>query len=177
MACTILAIIIKEIIKLAKLNEDFIKKDEIFWRAKINSNFKMENKELVRVPYTQEEMMISPPDVVGGGRANPPGIAYLYMADEMETAIAEVKPYLNASIDLISLKLTKDIKVINFEKYMRDKTLLGLTKEEIDNLWFGIQLSFTVPLSPDDKLLGGDEHASTPCVEYVCWMMVMVRGE
>ena len=144
--------IVTEIIELAKQNENTIKKDEIFWRARINNNeLKIVNKELRRVPYTPKEMMIPPPDAVRGGRANPPGIAYLYVSDEIETAIAEAKPYLNAKIDLISIKLKKDIKVIDLQEYKRGKTLLSLTIEEIDNLWFGIQLSFAVPLPPDDK--------------------------
>jgi hypothetical protein len=144
--------IVKEIIKLAKQNEDVIKKDEVFWRARINNNeLKIVNKELIRVPYTQKEMMNPPSDVVRGGRANPPGITYLYASDEIETAIAEAKPYLNAKIDLLSIKLKKDIKVIDIQKYKRGETLLSLTIKEIDNLWFGIQLSFAVPLPPDDK--------------------------
>lgn len=149
--------IIDEIIKLAKKGEDTIKKDRIFWRARINNRFKIENNEVTPVHYTDEEMMMTPPEVVRSGRANPPGISYLYLAENRETAIAEVKPYLTARIDLISLRLKKDIKIIDFQKPSRFSTtrLLSLSKEEIDkinNIWFGMQLSFSVPLPPEHEL-------------------------
>lgn len=147
--------IVDEIIKLAKQGEDIIKKDVIFWRARINFNkFKFENNNTILPNYTQEEMLNTPSEVVGSGRANPPGISYLYLAENRETAIAEVKPYLGARINLISLRLKKDIKIIDFQKPVRLSTvsLLNLSKEEIDNLWFGVKLSFAIPLSPDDKL-------------------------
>jgi len=150
--------IVDEITKLAKQGEDIIKKDTIFWRARINFNkFKFENNDVALLHYTQEEMLNTPSEVVGSGRANPPGISYLYLAENIETAIAEVKPYLGARIDLISLRLKKDIKIINFQKPVRLSTvsLLSLSKEEIEkinNIWFGMQLSFSVPLPPDDEL-------------------------
>jgi hypothetical protein len=149
--------IVDEIIKLAKQGEDTIKKDTIFWRARINNRLKIENNEVILAPYTNEEMMMTPPEVVRSGRANPPGISYLYLADNRETAIAEVKPYLSARIDLISVRLKKDIKIIDFQKPLRFSTmwLLSLSKEEIDkinNIWFGMQLSFSVPLPPEDEL-------------------------
>ncbi len=54
----------------------------------------------------------------------------------------------------ISVKLKKDIKVVDFQKPARFSamSLPKLPEKEINYLWVGVQLSFSVSLSPDDKL-------------------------
>jgi hypothetical protein len=44
-------------------------------------------------PYTIEEMGAPPKELATAGRANPPGIPYLYLGSQADTAIAEVRPH------------------------------------------------------------------------------------
>jgi len=43
-------------------------------------------------PLQLDQMGAPPADIASDGRANPIGIRYLYLADDLDTAIAEVKP-------------------------------------------------------------------------------------
>lgn len=62
---------------------------EQFYRARIVQESR---------PYALPEMGAPPAERVSDGRANPFGIRYLYLADEVETAIAEVKPSKGAQV-------------------------------------------------------------------------------
>lgn len=44
-------------------------------------------------PHSIEEMGAPPPREVSHGRANPPGIPYLYVGSKPDTAVAEVRPH------------------------------------------------------------------------------------
>ena len=49
-------------------------------------------------PFPKEKMGTPPPEKsMAGGRANPPGIPFLYLANEENTAIAEVRPWKGAT--------------------------------------------------------------------------------
>lgn len=67
--------------------------------------------------YNSENMLCPKPNVVGGGRANPLGIPYLYLSDNSETVLYEVRAsYLDElSIATFVLKSEYDkIKIVDF---------------------------------------------------------------
>lgn len=47
-----------------------------------------------------------------GGRANPPGFAYLYLANTRETALAEMRPWIGESLTLAIFEILRDIKIV-----------------------------------------------------------------
>lgn len=55
----------------------------VFYRARIMTG---------ESAYQLSEMGAPPANLATGGRANPPGIPYLYLADDVLTAVSEVKP-------------------------------------------------------------------------------------
>lgn len=71
--------------------------------------------------YLPSEMGAPPADVGSEGRANPIGIQYLYLADNAETAIAEVKPSKGALVALARFTLTEG----------RGVTLIDLTNPRL----------------------------------------------
>ncbi|WP_409161683.1 RES domain-containing protein [Pectobacterium sp. B2J-2] len=72
-----------------------------FYRARISE------KEL-----TLEQMKMPPEGSATGGRANPIGISYLYLADNKETCIAEVRPSNSSFIRISNFQLNKDLNVL-----------------------------------------------------------------
>jgi RES domain-containing protein len=58
--------------------------------------------------YDPNEMGAPPKDMASDGRANPFGISYLYLADRIGTAIAEVKPAKGALIAVCRFRGLKD---------------------------------------------------------------------
>lgn len=68
--------------------------------------------------FSFEEMGAPPSEKVGPGRANPPGISYLYLASDEETALAEVRPHPGdiayiATFDISNPKSKKAIRAID----------------------------------------------------------------
>lgn len=62
-----------------------------------------------------------PYKLVSAGRCNPEHVSFLYAAGDKHTAIAEVRPFIRDAISVASLKVTKDLKLVDFY-YEYDKT-------------------------------------------------------
>ena len=57
-------------------------------------------------------------NVATNNRANPPGINYSYLADNVKTVVAELSPYKNSYITIALFEALEDIKVVEFsQKY------------------------------------------------------------
>ena len=63
--------------------------------------------------YGVDEMGAPPPERVTHGRANPPGIPYLYLSSTAETAVAEVRPHPGDYVDVAVFPLPADLQVID----------------------------------------------------------------
>ena len=77
---------------------------KIFWRARKHTNGQ-ENA------YSPKEMGAPPANSTRGGRVNPDGIPCLYLADSIETAIAETRPWKGACVSVACFKLRKKHKL------------------------------------------------------------------
>ncbi|MGN6383086.1 MAG: RES family NAD+ phosphorylase [Dyella sp.] len=66
-------------------------------------------------PYPLDEMGAPPAALASDGRANPIGIRYLYLADDRDTAIAEVKPSKGALVSVAAFGILpgKTLKLID----------------------------------------------------------------
>ena len=58
-------------------------------------------------PFGINEMGAPPANIASDGRANPAGIRYLYLADDLDTAIAEVKPSKGALVSVAAFNVVK----------------------------------------------------------------------
>ncbi|ORU90517.1 MAG: hypothetical protein A6F71_06025 [Cycloclasticus sp. symbiont of Poecilosclerida sp. M] len=115
-------------------------------------------------PETKEEMYVDDvpypfsfdrmkPLVEGAqeGRANPKGIPYLYVASDKETAMAEVRPWLDSIMTVGELEIKRKLKIldfslhhgkINFSIYFKQKP----SKKEVnDAVWLEIDNAFSKP--------------------------------
>ena len=75
---------------------------DIFYRARISEDI-LGNKDLGRPP----------PAKTTDGRANPKGISYLYLASNLDTCIAEVRPSKGAKVCVAKLRPTKELKLLD----------------------------------------------------------------
>lgn len=76
----------------------------VFYRARIAD----ENAKV----FECKDMGPPPPSKASAGRANPLGIPYLYLADRIETAIAEVRPWTDAKVYVANFKTNRLIRVL-----------------------------------------------------------------
>lgn len=91
---------------------------EIFYRARMNDE-----------PLTSENMGAPPNNLSPAGRANPVGISYLYLGSDLDTVIAEVRPYNGATVYISDFTLTRTTSLINLDN-PRKRTSPTIFSEE-----------------------------------------------
>lgn len=122
------------------------KKGEIFYRARIS-----EDK-----GFSEKEMGAPPLGKAAGGRANPMGISYLYLASDSKTAISEIRAGALDYITVAKFELLKDINIIDFEKIDKISPFF----DRIDIIKLGINNSILKIISEEiSKPLGGNGRA------------------
>lgn len=117
--------------------------DSFLYRAQINSpdDIKEVTPDCDPVPITlSEKRMMPDPRYVGDNRLSPKGIAYLYMADSPQTAIAEMRPYKGACVTVATMRVRKRAQVIDL-----------LPRKGEDNIWRDVDFSMSIPTTPDDS--------------------------
>lgn len=142
-----------------------------FWRAQIGSadreQFVGDETHdiaiLVDGPYAPERMTPNPA-LVKAGRLNPPGTAYLYLADSEETAIAEVRPWKGAKVSIGLFEILRKCKVINCTKPGAPQIHFNIGKDLKPVfppkakwngiVWDEISSAFAVPVDPFDSGFG-----------------------
>lgn len=100
--------------KLKYLFKNYVKeipKGKKYFRARIN--------ELSR-DFEDLEMWNPPAKKAKGGRANPQGISYLYVANKVKTALYEVRASLYDYVCVATFRLKKNISVINLSRETYD---------------------------------------------------------
>jgi RES domain-containing protein len=79
-----------------------------FFRARVH-DFKMEPSS-----FSRKEMGAPPNYKAGNGRLNPAGIPYLYLADSVATAVAEVRPWIDCDLTVAEFELARDLSFVTF---------------------------------------------------------------
>ena len=80
-----------------------IKENEIYYRARLHQQSQED-------PYPMGEMLSPPAKFAAAGRANPIGIPYLYLSDNEETILYEVRASFLDEISVAVFKKNKDFK-------------------------------------------------------------------
>lgn len=142
--------------------------NEVLWRAQLGGASRKRGLDEVVVehptPY-QASRMKPLQNAANEGRVNPKGIPVLYLATDMETAMAEVRPWVGSHISLGRFKVTRTLTVIDFST--EDNTSLGFYAKEPDParrtsiVWAQIGQLFSKPISNDPSTA---EYAPTQII-------------
>lgn len=103
------------------------------------------------------------PELVSEGRVSPKGIAYLYLASSIDTAISEVRPWLDESISVAYFRTTREFSLVDLSKNHGQWSMSLLTfpqlfgeqpvpAELVDQcIWTDIDNAFSRPVAQADK--------------------------
>jgi RES domain len=142
-----------------------IPQKKIFWRARLGceyEHYENTHPEITVVydkerPYKREGMKPIP-NWQGEGRASPRGIPSLYLATTRDTALAEVRPWLGATISVAQLQVERDLPVIDCAKHHSTDSIDSIvrvfddhTKTKEDGIWIAIDRAFATPVSNEDE--------------------------
>jgi len=85
-------------------------KGEKFFRARVH-DLKMETSN-----FPREKMGAPLNHEAKNGRLNPSGIPYLYLADSIETAVSEVRPWIDCDLTVAEFEIERDLSFVTFSR-------------------------------------------------------------
>lgn len=140
---------------------DTIPEGVLLWRSQLGTTWETrtqgdgeEEFEYEEEVAFSEDRMLPLPEGASEGRVNAKGIPCVYLADDKDTAMAEVRPWISASLSLGQFKVLKSTKVIDFSED-DGKHLLYMKEpgpEERDRaVWRAINRAFSRPVTPSDR--------------------------
>lgn len=144
--------------------ENIIQTGQTLWRAQLGHEWDdyHQGDEVIKnirvVPYSGTRMKPLK-DQASEGRANPQGIPYLYLANNIETAMAEVRPWLGSIISIGKFKTVKELRLIDCSKDIHIKPMDKMqcyftapSEKKIESIvWSDINQAFSQPLIPSQK--------------------------
>jgi len=112
--------------------------DDLFWDKFFNTQYQLKpSDELFRArvhhksglqAYSTDEMMCPEPHMAGGGRANPLGIPYLYLSDNPETVLYEVRASYLDELSIGSFHLKEEYTSVKIVDFTEDTPIFQPTK-------------------------------------------------
>lgn len=135
-----------------------VKAGSVLYRAQVGSEFAPENDAGIEEehPFPKARMIPKSKYVKNGGRTNPSGFAYLYLASTKETALAEMRPWVAESVTLAKFKIKKDVKLVvcqagaeNSEERLFEQNPSATKLYQY--VWNDISRAFSRPVSRDDE--------------------------
>ena len=118
-----------------------------------------------------EGRMLPQPIYALEGRVNPSGIVVLYMATSMKTAISEIRPWIDDTISVVRIEITREMKLVDLSKLHSHHGSLSmeglmarfsdrvLPIEKINDIvWAEIDHAFSRPITRSET---GAEYAPT----------------
>ena len=133
-------------------------KDTVLWRSQLgkveSDNVPWEERvfhDNSPMPFPNDRMK-PPKNRALEGRANPKGIAYLYLAMDQNTAMAEVRPFIGSEISLGCFLTMKDLSLVDCTRQPETtRSSIDTKKEPLDELiWAEIGRAFSEPITVSD---------------------------
>lgn len=131
----------------------------VFWRAQLGCKTEPVDQDGKKVrdepvPFSEERMKPLQ-DRASEGRANPKGIPCLYLATDKETAMSEVRPWLNARISVGEFKTVGTLRLIDCSKHPSGAFAYYEGEPEDKKkqmaVWADIDRAFSQPVTPSDQ--------------------------
>jgi len=107
-----------ELIGKLKIERDA---NDEFFRARISD-----------IALTNEKMGMPPKELASAGRANPIGISYLYLAENIETCVKEVRPNNGEQVYVSKLIAKRELSLIDLTNPKQKVSLLKYEENEIE---------------------------------------------
>lgn len=146
----------------SKKRKFHIAKDQPFYRAQVGwDEEELEDGTHIGPNAYGPKRMKPDASYITSGRANAAGIPVLYLAVEIETAIAEVRPWVGSPVSVSQFRTTRNLRALDLTQEFGklrlppfsavDKTfLLADIAENEKYVWINIDNAFSQPLSRTD---------------------------
>lgn len=109
-----------------------------------------------------DEMGAPPREKASAGRANPPGISYLYLADNTVTAVAEVRPSNASTVSVAEFIVSRNLSVVDLTNPRALSSATSFEEDELEDF-----LSLMALLENFSEELSKPIHPDKADVDYV----------
>lgn len=125
-----------------------------FARARIGfsaSGTNFETGEVDYVPFSSGDLMAPPPPIATTGRLNRQGVSFLYVTDDVQTALAEVRPHPGHIVSVGRIELSRPSVIADFTSIALSS--FSSSDENLDNFVFlrSIERDFSTPVVPEER--------------------------
>ncbi len=152
------------VLETSQYRKESIKEFSVLFRAQRGYTWRKDNEgepEEMEVPAAFPPERMKPlAEFAGDGRVNPKGIPYLYLASSLDTAIAEVRPWVGSYISLAQFVIRRELVVVDCSRDQR-KFPFWLVNGEPKEMppqereaavWGDISYGFSRPVTPDEPV-------------------------
>jgi hypothetical protein len=130
----------------------------LLWRAQLGNHWRMQEQNgasfEIAAPYSPERMKPIT-EKVSDGRANPKGIACLYLATKEETAALEVRPLIGSYVSVAQFRVLRDVRLADCSgREIGNLAFLepDLAPDDIEKIvWSEINDAFSEPVERGDE--------------------------
>lgn len=166
---------IGHVVRTSRKRAKMLKRGTKLVRARIGISWvEFDDGEKQPSPFSPHEMGCPPKPLAKAGRLNSQGIPYLYLATDINTAVAEVRPWIGAEISVGIFEILSDIGIVDtsddepqselslYEFVTEDGQLRDVKKRPPDcytanekekHVWGAINSAFSRPVSPSESPL------------------------
>lgn len=157
---------IKTVVETSHKRAKILKKGAGLVRARIGTDsVTFDEGDEQPCPISPLDMGPPPKNNAIEGRLNPKGIPYLYLSTNENTAISEVRPWIESEITIGYFKILEDLKIVDTSTDEPKDLLLKYTltekrpiesysdAEKEEYVWGDINSAFSQPISPNESTL------------------------
>lgn len=148
---------LKTVLETSKSWVEEVKEGSMLWRSQLGHDWEPcyegdEHIDGFPSPFNPKRMKPLN-DSAFEGRANPKGIPYFYLSTDMNTAMAEVRPWVGSYISIAQFKLLRNVRLINCTS--EDKGAIIYFKEPEPKkreiaVWRDIDKAFSRPVTSNE---------------------------
>ena len=120
-------------------------------RQAADASFDMTKDSYYYEPHTNQALGAPPVGTTSAGRLNRPGISFLYLASDEDTAVAEVRPHPGEFVSLGSFVISKPVSVADLSRHsLADLFRTDKDLQKLETI-IAMERAFSTPAPPTDR--------------------------
>jgi hypothetical protein len=132
-----------------------IEKDSLWFRSRTgvkesHTHVGYNKVQKIAAPFTGTEISALPPPFANAGRVNRQGVSVLYLADEIDTAIAEIRPHPGHLVSVGGFRARRNLRVADFGAPISRFATSDARLDEFAII-YDIDRLLSSPVTPEDR--------------------------
>ncbi|MFW0758393.1 RES domain-containing protein [Pseudomonas sp. H11T01] len=127
-------------------------------------------------PLNKSQMGMPGKTIASGGRANPVGIPYLYLAENRDTCIAEVRPSNASTVYISEFVLGCDLKLLDLTNPRSESSSVAFEENQTEDVLCFLELLERFSFELSKPVLPEKSHLEYIPTQYICEFVKSFSG-